>query len=298
MHVLLELGPVDLGGGNDYAGSGSLAGLQSGIDFVLHLLLGPHPLQHRVKLAVRPSRTAAQPHFSSIDWCRHISSNGRALSGTTRHVYHDLHASASRQTCCLGLQNCSTACLPRFACFIATVHLLSGPPELQHNMFTMICMLQHHVKLAVRPSRTAAQHVYHGLHASAPRQTCRLALQNCSIECLPCFACFTATVDLLSGPSLLQHSMSAASALLQHLPRTAAQHLGSSACDVHQQCFERCCLYNGSKASASCHHCYKRCHELMQSTLTGCTTMADVTSGLQQSSSIAYLYDFALQQSQ
>ena len=160
-------------------------------------------LQHRIELAVWPSRTAAQ------------------------HVYHVLHASQLQKSCCLTL-HCCTACLPCFPCFIAAVNLLIGPPLRQHRMSTMFCVLHSYsVCFAVRPSRTAAQYVYHVLQASALRQACRLALHNCSTTCPPCFASFTTAFNLLSGPPLLQHSMSAASALLQHLPWTAARHLGS-----------------------------------------------------------------------
>lgn len=119
---------------------------------------------------------------------------------------------------------------------------------------------------------------------------CCPALQNCSTICLPCFASFSTASSLPSGPPQLQHNMSTMFCKLHHCIQfavwpstTAAQHVSCisvaatlamdcstaprqlRSCDVHQQCFEQCCLYNGSKAFAIWYHCYRRCRGLMQS---------------------------------
>ena len=76
----LELGPVDLGGGDDHADSGGLAGLQGSLHLVLHLLLGCHPLQHCIKLALWPS-VAAAVQASSVVSTEAMTSSMKDCSG-------------------------------------------------------------------------------------------------------------------------------------------------------------------------------------------------------------------------
>lgn len=153
------------------------------------------------------------------------------LDQSTWAVGMTMLAVAALLACRAALTLSCTSCWARTR-FSTASNLLSGPPELQHNMSVVFCMLHCYSNcLAVRLSRTAA-HVCHVLHASAPHRTCRLALQNCSTTCLPCSACFTATEKLLSDPPLL-HSMSTMFSMLHRCSEFANWSSTTAAQDVY-----------------------------------------------------------------